>query len=168
MFCSNCGARMEEGQRFCSNCGAAQTCVTAPEIKPKKKRKALGWIIGLVVVLALAALGFWKRDAVANLVARTLSSPEVYYRHVETRNAQRLAAAIAERRGAVIELTKESQSSFLETEMKRKILSLIVIFALLLSMSGCGLCPHIGTHVEGAKAATCSQAGYTGDTICNL
>ena len=52
--------------------------------------------------------------------------------------------------------------------MKKKILSLMIIFSLLLSLSGCGICPHIGTHVEGAREATCVMSGYTGDTVCNL
>ena len=52
--------------------------------------------------------------------------------------------------------------------MKKKILSLMIIFSLLLSLSGCGICPHIGTHVERAREATCIIPGYTGDTVCNL
>lgn len=48
--------------------------------------------------------------------------------------------------------------------MKKAFLALMLICALLL-LAGCA-CKHEETRLEGAVEATCTQEGYTGDTVC--
>ena len=47
----------------------------------------------------------------------------------------------------------------------KKTLLLLLILAVALSLSACG-CKHENTEVQGAVEATCTQEGYTGDTVC--
>ena len=47
----------------------------------------------------------------------------------------------------------------------KKGLLLLLILAVALSLSACG-CKHENTEVQGAVEATCTQEGYTGDTVC--
>ena len=47
----------------------------------------------------------------------------------------------------------------------KKGLLLLIILAVALSLSACG-CKHENTEVQGAVEATCTQEGYTGDTVC--
>lgn len=80
MFCTNCGAKLDEGQRFCSNCGTPVRSFTPEQAEPvpapaqepprfaevrppvqpvdmkpqKPKKKAWGWVIGILAVILVA------------------------------------------------------------------------------------------------------------------
>ncbi len=71
MFCTNCGAQVEPGQKFCNKCGtpvsAADVNVKGvepqtqmqmqPQVQPKKKKTWLIVLIILAVVMALSVFG---------------------------------------------------------------------------------------------------------------
>ncbi|MBE6650969.1 MAG: zinc-ribbon domain-containing protein [Ruminococcaceae bacterium] len=124
MICKNCGKENENTIKFCENCGtkleeeilespAEESTETpaeeisvpenaeaneenAPEETPKKKSKK-GLIIGIIVaVLAICgvvvALNF---ASVKNTVSKTFSSPEEYYKSVETKSLNSGVATIS-------------------------------------------------------------------------
>ena len=57
--CSNCGCFVEEGPSFCPECGTRLEYSTS---KRAKKRSPVGWIIALVIIIALGVAGKWQYD----------------------------------------------------------------------------------------------------------
>lgn len=61
MFCTNCGAKVEEGANFCTVCGAKVQTVTAePYVPPSVPQTGP---VPTAVAPAVAYAGFWRRFA---------------------------------------------------------------------------------------------------------
>lgn len=57
--CSNCGSFVEEGSSICPECGNRLEDAVP---KKRKKRSSVGWIIALVIIVALGIVGKWQYD----------------------------------------------------------------------------------------------------------
>ena len=174
MFCTNCGTKLEDGQRFCSNCGARvggadpapakpvepvepfiqpdpapapdPTPAPAPAepaapyqpvyrptpnpqpaytsarpIQPSQPKKKKGWVVPVVIIavvlvlaIAAAALLALRAGGFSNLIAKTFSAPDEYYRRVERDGVDRLLES-----GDEVELTRGmfSDHKYFENKM---------------------------------------------------
>lgn len=79
MYCQECGLKLPENAKFCSNCG---TEVNLPGKKLKKdnkksKKKLLGIIAGVFVMLAVVTGGFFVY--LENRMLYTLVNPELFF-----------------------------------------------------------------------------------------
>ena len=52
MFCSECGNKLETGERFCGKCGTKVLVEPVKSLESKKNK----WIIAVVCVIAVAAV----------------------------------------------------------------------------------------------------------------
>ena len=78
MYCQECGSKLPKNAKFCSNCG---TEVNLPVKKLKKenkksKKKLLGIIAGVFVMLAVVVGGFFVY--MENKTLFTLVNPKNY------------------------------------------------------------------------------------------
>ena len=91
MKCNNCGAELQEGEKFCSVCGQQaesggntrqQASVSGREEKPKKSR---GFKIGIVAaIVAVLVVGTVAGAKVISMFKKAAMSPAEYYQYVET------------------------------------------------------------------------------------
>ena len=134
MFCKNCGTEIKEGVKFCPRCGKAVDAAgapeagqeaggsvqsrwqqTVPEQKPHKSRSKLRIIIPVTAVVVVAALvaggvAFSK----TNFFRARFSSPESYYRYVESENIKNAENALKNMADNSNELTAVDVSMTLE------------------------------------------------------
>lgn len=97
-ICGRCGAEVPDGMKFCTACGApmeggaggqtpqrGNTGNGAGPVKPVKKKSKKGLVIGVVSAVVVIGAGVGVFAAVnSNAFKAKFSSPEDYYREIET------------------------------------------------------------------------------------
>lgn len=111
MKCSNCGADLQEGDRFCPVCGQAaentessqnqnmengqnqsepvnmETAQNTAVPNPGKKKKSTGFKVGIAAaVVAVLVVGVAAGAKVAGTIRKMTMSPAKYYQYVEEKN----------------------------------------------------------------------------------
>ncbi len=84
MNCKHCGYPVNRGQKVCPSCG-----------KPiRRGRKALWIVLAIVLILAIAAVGFLHRRDIGNFFVKRGMDAGEYYRHVELQNYDDLSGLL--------------------------------------------------------------------------
>lgn len=84
MNCKHCGYPVNRGQKRCPSCG-----------KPVgRARRVWRTILIVVLILAVAVVGFLKYRDIKNAVVKRGMDPAEYYRHVETQNYEDLTGLL--------------------------------------------------------------------------
>ena len=144
-FCSNCGAPLTNGAPVEKSESAAENAYPSPGFvsyqeppladskpargrksvvkpeKPRKKKGAIGWILGGIALVLVAAALFcvfnWSSVSTkaVNFAVNTFSSPEKYYRDVELKAADRWAETVSKQYAEAAKNTAEDR--FYEEEL---------------------------------------------------